>query len=159
MFTLVYRSMYYNRQECGLRDIPSLQHSRVLQAPTSMSANPFVLLVSSTPHVQDRSTTPDTLDSDDVSSTFLASSSTTELRRTTTVKGGSPARGNRFQVLLCLLLHFGLVVIHGILFVVYAYHWEQRITMNITPSSTTWFPLVVTTVLQTTGTVTCSESA
>lgn len=72
-----------------------------------------------------------------------------------TAKSLSPTNRKEYrrEVIICLLLHFGLVVVHGVLFVVYAYHWEHGFSMDISSSSTTWFPLLVTTILQTVGTV------
>lgn len=54
---------------------------------------------------------------------------------------------------ICLALHVFLIAVHLGLFVVYAGHYERRITMNINNFTSTWSPLIVTTVLQTVGTV------
>lgn len=93
------------------------------------------------------------MDVEDASSSLEAFSETTEPPPRVTVEDPQPARGSRREVVLCLLLHFGLVAVHGVLFIVYAHHWEHRVTTNISASSTTWFPLLVTIILQTVGTV------
>lgn len=53
----------------------------------------------------------------------------------------------------CTVLHVVLVVAHIFLFVVYSRHFEHKISVDINTFSTTWLPLLVTTALQTLGTV------
>lgn len=62
-------------------------------------------------------------------------------------------RAQARHVLPCVVLHLVLVVGHVVLFGVYAGHFEHNITMDVNHFSTTWAPLILSTLLQTVGTV------
>ena len=62
-------------------------------------------------------------------------------------------RHHKREMILCISLHIGLVLMHAALFVVYSHHYEWSISMRIDSLTTTWAPLAVGTVLQTFGTV------
>lgn len=73
----------------------------------------------------------------------------------TAVQGATrrQSHSHRRDLLLCVLLHVGLVVIFIVLCGVYSRHYERRVTMDINHFTTTYASFVVTIVLQIFGTV------
>lgn len=67
--------------------------------------------------------------------------------------GGEDCRAHKRHMVMCILLHTGLVVAHLVLVGVYTGHYENRANGPISTFSTTWLPLILTTGLQTIGTV------
>lgn len=57
------------------------------------------------------------------------------------------------NILACLLPHVSLILIYAVLAFVYSRHYEHALAMDTDKFSITWFPLIVSTITQTFGTV------
>ena len=64
-----------------------------------------------------------------------------------------PGFSRRSQVLLCLILHFVLIIVHVLFLAVWSHHHEHNLVFGISNFSLNWLPVIVTAVSQLFGAV------